>query len=60
MKAIVIWAVMKNKMQKIQDVYITLQAVKYAKHSVHSQPLDVPGADTSLTTSPGRAAISNI
>jgi len=47
-------------MKEIQDIYITLQTVKYTKHSVHSLPLDVPGTDTSLTTSAGRSAISNI
>ena len=47
-------------MKKVPDIYITLQTVKYTKHSVHSLPLDVSDADTSLTASAGRSAISNI
>lgn len=47
-------------MKKMQNIYITLETVKYTKHSVHSLSVDVPGADTSLTTSAGRSAISNI
>jgi len=47
-------------MKKMQNIYITLETVKYTKHSVHSLSLDVPRAHTSLTASAGRSAISNI
>jgi hypothetical protein len=48
-----------KKMKKIQDIYITRQTVKL-QSKVHSPPLDVPGADTSLTTPAGMSAVSKI